>query len=93
MEPVSSIPQVFFFSYADAQKNGWAFDIRSLVHLTSQGQALQNPYTVSPYQSLPLPCFESAWSGSDQKNTLFSMSMMKCLLQNRSGISVSLMSL
>jgi hypothetical protein len=45
MEPLTTIPTVFFFSYADAQKNCWAFDIRSLVTLFSQGQLLQNPYT------------------------------------------------
>jgi len=57
MEAVSSIPQVFFFSYADAQKNGWAFDIRSLVHLTSQGQVLQNPYTREPLPESALAMF------------------------------------
>jgi hypothetical protein len=27
------------------KKNIWAFDIRSLLNILSQGQALQNPYT------------------------------------------------
>jgi len=57
MEPVGSIPQVFFFSYADAQKNGWGFDIRSLVHLTSQGQPLQNPYTREPFPEAVVAMF------------------------------------
>lgn len=57
MEPTSSIPQVFFFSYADTQKNGWGFDIRSLVHLTSQGQPLQNPYTRELFPDTTLAMF------------------------------------
>ena len=45
LEPISTIPQVFFFSYADSKKYIWSFDIRSLLNILSQGQPLQNPYT------------------------------------------------
>ena len=45
LESIQTIPQVFFFSFADKSKHIWAFDIRSLLQLLSQGQALQNPYT------------------------------------------------
>lgn len=45
LDPIQAVPQVFFFSFADATKHIWAFDIRSLLQLMSQGQALQNPYT------------------------------------------------
>lgn len=45
LEPLQQIPQVFFFSYADSAKLIWGFDIRSLLQMLSQGQALQNPYT------------------------------------------------
>lgn len=48
MEPISQIPQVFFFSFADSQKHIWGFDIRSLLQSLSQGQPLQNPYTRDP---------------------------------------------
>jgi hypothetical protein len=49
MEPISQIPQVFFFSYADQNKHLWGFDIRSLLQILSQGHALQNPYTREPF--------------------------------------------
>lgn len=49
MEPIKDIPQVFFFSYADEKKHIWGFDIRSLLQILSQGQALQNPYTREPF--------------------------------------------
>lgn len=45
LEPIQTVPQAFFFSYADHNKNIWSFDIRSLLNIMSQGQALQNPYT------------------------------------------------
>ena len=45
MEPVSQIPSLYFFSYADTNKNIWAFDIRSLSHLMASGRPLSNPYT------------------------------------------------
>jgi len=45
MEPIASIPLLFFFSYADSTKTVWAFDIRSLIQLFAQGNQLQNPYT------------------------------------------------
>lgn len=45
LESIQTIPQVFFFSFADAKKLIWAFDIRSLLQIISQGQTLQNPYT------------------------------------------------
>jgi hypothetical protein len=48
MEPISQIPQVFFFSYADSKKMLWGFDIRSLLQMLSQGQTLTNPYTREP---------------------------------------------
>jgi hypothetical protein len=49
MEPIATIPKLFFFSYADSQKNIWSFDVRSLIHMFSQGQILQNPYTREPF--------------------------------------------
>lgn len=45
LEPIDSIPSMFFFSFADEHKNIWAFDIRSLSHLVSEGTDIQNPYT------------------------------------------------
>lgn len=45
LEPINTIPQAFFFSFADSTKCIWAFDIRSLLNILSQGQPLQNPYT------------------------------------------------
>jgi hypothetical protein len=45
MEPIEKVPKVFFFSYADAKKTIWAFDIRSLSHIMAQGKQPENPYT------------------------------------------------
>lgn len=48
LEPIDAIPQAFFFSYKDCKGTIWGFDIRSLLQMLSQGQALQNPYTREP---------------------------------------------
>lgn len=45
LESLDTIPQVFFFSFADNQKYIWSFDIRSLSHLLTEGVDAQNPYT------------------------------------------------
>ena len=45
LDVLSSIPRSFFFSFADANKNIWAFDIRSLSHLVTEGNEIVNPYT------------------------------------------------
>jgi hypothetical protein len=45
LEPVSSIPVAFLFTFADNKKNIWAFDIRSLSHLVTEGSEIMNPYT------------------------------------------------
>ena len=42
---LESIPRSFFFSFADEHKNIWAFDIRSLSHLVTEGNDIVNPYT------------------------------------------------
>jgi len=44
LDPLSSIPSLFFFSFADTTKTIWAFDIRSLSHLVSEGNEIVNPY-------------------------------------------------
>jgi len=45
LDSLDSIPQSFFFSFADTKKNVWAFDIRSLSHLVTEGSEIVNPYT------------------------------------------------
>lgn len=45
LDPLSTIPRSFFFSFADHNKNIWAFDIRTLSHLVSQSSEIVNPYT------------------------------------------------
>ena len=59
MEPIASIPKLFFFSYTDPQKNIWSFDIRSLIHMFSQGQILQNPYTREPFPEAVVSSFRA----------------------------------
>ena len=47
LEPVSSIPLLYRWSYADSKKHLWLFDIRSLSMMRSQDTKSQiiNPYT------------------------------------------------
>lgn len=45
MESIKKIPRLFFFSFADQNKHIWAFDLRSLSQLLSQGISIINPYT------------------------------------------------
>jgi hypothetical protein len=59
LEPITTIPQVFFFSYADKKKHIWSFDIRSLLQIMSQGQHLQNPYTREPFPEKIVNSFRS----------------------------------
>ncbi len=45
LDTLETIPTSFFFSFADDKKNIWAFDIRSLSHLVTEGSEIVNPYT------------------------------------------------
>ena len=45
LDPLDTIPKVFFFSFADIKKHIWSFDIRSLRHLLTEGTEALNPYT------------------------------------------------
>jgi hypothetical protein len=54
LDPLTSIPKSFFFSFADDKKNIWAFDIRSLSHLVTEGNEIVNPYTRLPIDSQTL---------------------------------------
>ncbi len=51
LDTLDSIPKSFFFSFADEHKNIWAFDIRSLSHLVTEGNEIVNPYTRVPIDS------------------------------------------
>ncbi len=54
LDSIQSIPKSFFFSFADEKKNIWVFDIRSLSHLVTEGNEIQNPYTRAPLDSMTL---------------------------------------
>jgi hypothetical protein len=54
LDSLDSIPKSFFFSFADEKKNIWAFDIRSLSHLVTEGNDIVNPYTRVPLDSKTL---------------------------------------
>lgn len=54
LDTLDSIPKSFFFSFADEKKNIWAFDIRSLSHLVTEGNDIVNPYTRVPLDSKTL---------------------------------------
>ena len=55
MGSIHKIPKLYFFSYKDAQKHIWAFDIRSLSHSLNEGRGLTNPYT---RESFPQPSMQ-----------------------------------
>jgi hypothetical protein len=59
LDPLNTIPSVFFFSFADETKSIWSFDIRSLSHLVSEGSDLVNPYTRQPLSSTILQLIHS----------------------------------
>ena len=44
LEDIRTIPFVFFFSFADSEKKIWGFDIRSLSHMVTREEEIQNPY-------------------------------------------------
>ena len=45
LDSVTTIANLYYFSFIDSNKNLWSFDIRLLGHLQSMGQLKQNPYT------------------------------------------------
>jgi hypothetical protein len=45
LDSLDTIPRVFLFSFADASKSIWTFDIRSLSHLLTESTEPVNPYT------------------------------------------------
>lgn len=51
LDSLSTIPPAFFFSFSDEKKTLWAFDIRSLSHLVTEGNEIVNPYTRMPISS------------------------------------------
>lgn len=48
LDSLDSIPKIYFFSFADASKAIWAFDIRTLSYLCSKSKNVPNPYTREP---------------------------------------------
>ncbi len=45
MDPITQIPPVYRFSFADSRRALWLFDIRTLTHSMATGYPQQNPYT------------------------------------------------
>ena len=62
-DPLSSIPQAYFFSFADLRKAIWAFDIRTLAHSMGTGFASMNPYTRETLPAQAVACLQArvAW--------------------------------
>jgi hypothetical protein len=63
MDPLSSIPAPYRFSYADEKRHIWMFDIRTLGHSMATGFPQQNPYTreILPAQALNALHNRIAW--------------------------------
>lgn len=51
LENLETIPRFLLFSFADAQKKLWVFDIRSLAHMITEGSEVLNPYNREPIPS------------------------------------------
>lgn len=62
LAPVATIPLLYRWSYADAKKHIWIFDIRSL-HAMLRTDTAQNPYTREAFPDTALAHFQkrSAW--------------------------------
>jgi hypothetical protein len=45
LEPISSIPLRYRFSYSDSTRHIWTFDLRFLVQMIHYGHEMKNPYT------------------------------------------------
>lgn len=61
MEPVSAIPELYRWSYADSKKHCWLFDLRSLSMMRVKDTsklALENPYTREDISGTPLQSFQ-----------------------------------
>ena len=55
LEPISKIPILYTFSYIDANRHIWTFDLRFLAQLMHYGNELKNPYN---QEILPPPTVE-----------------------------------
>lgn len=49
LEPIATIPNLYYFSLVDSTKSIWSFDIRSLGQILSMGNLKANPYTRAPF--------------------------------------------
>ena len=45
LDPIQTIPKLYYFSFSDLRKCIWSFDIRTLAQLQSMGELKTNPYT------------------------------------------------
>jgi hypothetical protein len=45
LEPISTIPLRYRFSYSDSSRHIWTFDLRFLVQMIHYGHEMKNPYT------------------------------------------------
>ena len=45
LDPISTIPFTYHFSYLDSSKKAWTFDLRFLLQLLQHGSDLKNPFT------------------------------------------------
>ena len=48
LDPINTIPPLYYFSFIDSSNCLWSFDIRTLGHLLSVGELKTNPYTRKP---------------------------------------------
>jgi hypothetical protein len=50
LEPISTIPLRYRFSYSDMNKHIWTFDLRFLVQMIHYGNEMKNPYTQDVFE-------------------------------------------
>jgi len=71
IEPLTTIPKLYLWSYADSKKHVWCFDIRVFSHMASSG--LKNPYTQLPLEDYALIRLEARinWLKKKGYSTVF----------------------
>ena len=78
MDPLETIPPVYFFSLADSRKTIWGFDIRSLLHMLQKAGAnsIQNPYSREPFSEATMTALHRRirWLRDRKYNILYQTS-------------------
>jgi len=59
LESITTIPRKYHFSYADANKHVWTFDVRFLVQCLQHGESLKNAFSQEEFASSSIRRFHA----------------------------------